>query len=100
MLVHCKSGADRAGFAAAVFLILDGRDMAQARRQLSLRFGHWRRSRAGVLDAVLEAFARDAGTGGDFLGWLRDAYDPAAIGRDFHGGHFADFITHRLVARE
>ncbi len=100
MLVHCKSGADRAGFAAAIFLLLDGQGVAQARRQLSWRFGHWRRSRAGVFDAVLDTFARDAGEGGNFLRWLREDYDPAAISREFRGGHFAAFITHRVVARE
>ncbi len=100
MLVHCKSGADRAGFAAAVFLILHGHRVAEARRQLSLRFGHWRRSRAGVLDAFLERFAREAEGRRDFLAWVRDEYDAAALGREFRSSHFADFITRRVLVRE
>ncbi len=100
LLVHCKSGADRAGFAAAVFLILHGRGVAEAKCQLSLRFGHWHRSRAGVLDAFLDVFAQEAEGRTDFLDWLRGDYDPAALGSQFNSSHFADFVTRRVLARE
>ena len=75
-LVHRKSGADRAGFAAAVFLLLQGATVAQAMRQLSLRWGHLARSRAGVLDAVLRAYAREGEGRVGFADWVRDSYDP------------------------
>jgi protein tyrosine/serine phosphatase len=100
ILVHCKSGADRAGFAAALFLVLEGASVAQALRQLSLRHGHLRRSRAGVLDAVLHRFAREAEGRRPFLDWLREDYDPAALARDFVPGRFADLLTSRILARE
>ena len=60
VLLHCKSGADRAGFAAAVFILMEGGSVAAALHQLSWRFGHLRRSRAGVLDAFVLRYARDA----------------------------------------
>ncbi len=100
ILVHCKSGADRAGFAAALFLLLQGRSSAEALRQLSLRHGHWHRSRAGVLDAFLHAYAREAEGRVSLLDWLRQDYDAAALGAGFRAGHFADFVTHRLLRRE
>ena len=100
MLVHCKSGADRAGFAAALFLLLEGQSSAQALRQLSWRHGHWHRSRAGVLDAFLHAYAREAEGRTPFLDWLQRDYDAAALAAAFHPGHFADFVTHRLLRRE
>ncbi len=100
ILVHCKSGADRAGFAAALFLLLDGRTSDEALRQLSLRHGHWHRSRAGVLDAFLLAYAREAEGRTTFLDWLRESYDAAALGAAFRPRHFADFVTHRLLRRE
>lgn len=100
MLVHCKSGADRAGFAAALFLLLDGRGTAEALRQLSWRHGHWHRSRAGVLDAFLHAYAREAEGRIPFLDWVERHYDARALGAAFHSGHFADFVTHRLLHRE
>jgi protein tyrosine/serine phosphatase len=100
ILVHCKSGADRAGFAAALFLLLEGETVASALRQLSLRHGHWHRSRAGVLDAFLLRYAREAEGRKPFLDWVREDYDAAALGAEFRPGHFADFITHRVLRRE
>lgn len=85
VLLHCKSGADRAGFAAALWLVLaEGRPVAQARRQLSPRFGHLRLSRTGVLDAFFDAYERaTAGRPVPLAEWVETAYDPAAIQRDF-----------------
>jgi protein tyrosine phosphatase (PTP) superfamily phosphohydrolase (DUF442 family) len=100
ILVHCKSGADRAGFAAALFLVLHGSTVREALRQLSLRFGHWHRSRAGVLDAFLLCYAREAEGRKPFLDWLRQDYDSEVLGSEFRPGHFADFVTHRLLRRE
>lgn len=100
ILVHCKSGADRAGLAAALFLLLHGATTAEALRQLSWRHGHWHRSRAGVLDAFLLAYAREAEGRLPFLDWLRTEYDAATLGAAFRAGHFADFVTHRLLHRE
>jgi protein tyrosine phosphatase (PTP) superfamily phosphohydrolase (DUF442 family) len=60
VLLHCQSGADRSGFAAALFLMLvEERPVTEARRQLSLRYGHHRFGKAGVLDAFFEAYRRD-----------------------------------------
>ncbi len=35
ILLHCEGGADRTGFAAAMFLLLKGRSIAEARHQFS-----------------------------------------------------------------
>ena len=99
-LIHCKSGADRAGFAAAVFLLLQGKPAAEAMRQLSLRFGHVRRSRAGVLDAVLLRDRRDAEGRKGFLDWVREDYDPAAVAAAVRARRLASFINTRVLARE
>lgn len=99
-LIHCKSGADRAGFAAAVFLLMQGKSVVEAMRQLSLRFGHLRRSRAGVLDAVLLRYAREAEGRKDFLDWVREDYDPAVAGGAFRARRLTSFISERVLARE
>jgi protein tyrosine phosphatase (PTP) superfamily phosphohydrolase (DUF442 family) len=99
-LVHCKSGADRAGFAAAVFLLMHGKSVADAMRHLSLRFGHLRRSRAGVLDAVLLRYAREAEGRKGFLDWVREDYDPAAAAGAFRARRLTSFISERVLARE
>lgn len=75
-LMHCKSGADRAGLASALYLLAHGAPLAEARRQLSWRFLHVRQSSTGILDHVLDLFeARQAkGTIG-IEDWVRDEYD-------------------------
>jgi protein tyrosine phosphatase (PTP) superfamily phosphohydrolase (DUF442 family) len=99
-LLHCKSGADRTGFAAAVFLLLQGQSVAEARRQLSLRWGHLARSRAGVLDAVLEAYAREGEGRQDFAAWVRDTYDAEGVDARFVGSRFGHLLQDRLLRRE
>jgi uncharacterized protein (TIGR01244 family) len=100
ILVHCKSGADRSGFAAGVFRLLQGGSSADALRQLSWRFGHLRRSRAGILDAVFLAFRREAEGVQDFATWVRTGYDPARLNRDRPVSGVARFVNDRVLARE
>jgi protein tyrosine/serine phosphatase len=99
-LVHCKSGADRAGFAAAVFVLLAGGTVDDALAQLSLRFGHLRRSRAGVLDAVLLAYRAQGEGRMPFLDWVRTRYDAEAVTRAFRAGGVAGFLNDRVLGRE
>ena len=56
-LIHCKSGADRTGLAAGIWLLLQGRPPEAALAQLSLRFGHVRQGRTGILDAFFLLYA-------------------------------------------
>jgi protein tyrosine phosphatase (PTP) superfamily phosphohydrolase (DUF442 family) len=79
-LMHCKSGADRAGFAAALYLLSqEGATLAEARKQLSWRFLHFRASRTGILDHILDLYAAKLATGPIGIeDWFRDHYDPAA----------------------
>jgi len=102
VLVHCKSGADRAGlFAALVLIIREGASVAEAQRQLSLRFGHFRHAKTGILDAFLDAFARDGEAQGlPFLDWVERVYDPAALARGFRPRFWSAMIADRLMRRE
>ena len=100
ILVHCKSGADRAGLAAGMFLLLHGGDSRAALGQLSWRFGHLRGSRAGVLDAFFRTFAREAEGRKPFLDWLVDEYDPRLLAAARRPGAIADVLHSRLLHRE
>lgn len=53
-LMHCKSGSDRAGLASALYLLDQGRPVAEARKMMSLRYLHLANSDAGILDVMLE----------------------------------------------
>ncbi|MCK8786396.1 tyrosine-protein phosphatase [Roseomonas sp. NAR14] len=103
-LVFCKSGADRAGFAAGLYLLLQGEGSAAALGQLSLRHGHLARSPAGILRAVFLRYARDAEGRLPFLDWVRREYDPEALARDFASGGVAGglarAVNDRLLRRE
>ena len=101
ILFHCKSGADRTGLAAGIWLLLQGRPPEAAMAQLSWRFGHVKQSKTGILDAffALYAEARRA-TGKPFLDWLRDDYDEAALRRDFRSTPWADRLVDGILRRE
>jgi uncharacterized protein (TIGR01244 family) len=102
VLLHCKSGADRAGLLSALYLIVvEGVSVRKARKQLSLRFLHFSASRTGILDAVFEAYlAAHPDEGVPFLDWVARDYDPAALGETFRHRPFWDFLDRRLLGRE
>jgi protein tyrosine phosphatase (PTP) superfamily phosphohydrolase (DUF442 family) len=85
LLLHCKSGADRAGLAAAIHLLaIEGRLVAEARRQLHPRFVHFRWSRTGICDHLLDVYeARTAEAPVDFETWVATEYDPQALEDSF-----------------
>ena len=84
VLLHCKSGADRAGFASALYLLSIGRPMSEARQQLSPRFLHFRHTKTGILDHILDLYdadRRDSGIG--IEEWFATAYDATAAQAGF-----------------
>ena len=102
VLVHCKSGADRAGLFCALFLLIhEGASVAEARRQLSLRYGHFRFSKTGILDAFLDAYRREGEAKGvAFLDWADRIYDPDKVTRSFRPRFWSTLIGDRLIRRE
>lgn len=99
-ILHCKSGADRAGLAAGLIVMFEGGSAADALRQLSLRFGHVRQAKTGILDAFFLRYQRDCEGRKPFLDWVRDEYDEAALRRDFHANGLASFINDWVLAHE
>ena len=99
-MMHCKSGADRAGLAAGLFILFEGGTARQALRQLSLRFGHIRQARTGILDAFFHHYAREAEGRKPFLDWVREDYDEAALRRNFHANGLASFINDWVLVHE
>lgn len=99
-LMHCKSGADRAGLAAGLAILFEGGTAAQARAQLSWRFGHFRASRTGILDAFFLMYESESEGRVGFLDWVRTQYDEAALRRSFKAQGFASFLTDVVLRRE
>jgi protein tyrosine phosphatase (PTP) superfamily phosphohydrolase (DUF442 family) len=101
-LIHCKSGADRTGLAAGIWLLLQGRPVEAALAQLSLRHGHVRQSRTGVLDAFFLRYAahlRECGPK-PFLDWVREDYDEDGLRREFRSKPWADWLVEGVLRRE
>jgi protein tyrosine/serine phosphatase len=99
-VMHCKSGADRTGLAAGLYQLLNGGTAADALAQLSWRYGHFNRSRTGILDAFFVLYQANAEGRITFLDWVRDEYDEVALRRDFEASGFASFLNDRVLARE
>jgi hypothetical protein len=101
-LIHCKSGADRTGLAAGIWLLLQGRPVQEALAQLSLRHGHVAAARTGILDAFFKSFAAFQGANPEtlFLDWLRDTYSEAALRESFSSNPWADRLVDQVLRRE
>lgn len=84
-LMHCKSGADRAGVMAVLYKLLREKvPYAEAREQLSSKYLHTKQGKTGVLDAFFDAYAaHNAGKPEadwkPFLLWIAEDYDRLAI---------------------
>jgi protein tyrosine phosphatase (PTP) superfamily phosphohydrolase (DUF442 family) len=98
VLMHCKSGADRAGLGAALWLIIvEERPAREAMRQLALRYGHVAAAKTGILDAFLAAYARTGEARGlSFARWVETVYDPEALAAAFRSNRAADAIIDAL----
>lgn len=109
-VMHCKSGADRVGIAATLYLFFeDGVPLDEAmRRQLSFRYGHVRQGKTGVIDYALERYIAHARANevplkdvDAFMAWCASpAYDPAALKREFMGSWWGNLLTERILRRE
>jgi protein tyrosine phosphatase (PTP) superfamily phosphohydrolase (DUF442 family) len=101
VLFHCKSGADRAGFMAALYLVLaEGRPVAEARGQLALRYGHIRQGKTGVLDAFFDAYEEETGGATPLLDWIRTRYDREAVMARHRATGWGTALTDLVLRRE
>ena len=99
-LMHCKSGADRAGLAAGLYVLFQGGTAAAALQELSWRHLHFGASATGILDAFFRCYAATGEGKKPFLDWVREDYDAPALMRDFRAHGLASFINDRLLRRE
>src|SRR6185503_10431006 len=59
-LIHCKSGADRAGIMSVLYMhFRKGLPIREALAQLSLKYLHIKQGKTGVLDYVFERYLRE-----------------------------------------
>lgn len=101
-LIHCKSGADRAGFMSVLYLILhEQRPLDEAMAQLSLRYGHFKSSKTGILDAFFDQYAAACQKKTiSFLDWVANDYDREALQKNYHSNFWGGLLGDTLLRRE
>ena len=102
-LMHCKSGADRAGIMSVFYMhFRKGLPIREALEQLHIRYLHVKQGKTGVLDYTFERYlAEGEPKGQSFLEWVdSDAYDEAAIKADFRAQMWGRLLTEGILKRE
>jgi protein tyrosine/serine phosphatase len=102
VLFHCKSGADRAGLMSALVMYMkEGKPIEVAAKQLSLKYGHFKKSATGVLDYLFERYLADnSAQPMTFFEWVETRYDPGEIKDSFQSKAWANLIVDRALQRE
>lgn len=102
VLMHCKSGSDRAGLMSALYLYARrGVPIAEAKKQLSIRYGHIRYADTGVLDHFFEHYLEHAEREPiEFFDWVETVYDPQEASRSFKARGWANRIVNSILRRE
>ena len=102
-LMHCKSGADRAGIMSVLYAHFRlGLPIREAMAELSLRYLHMSAGKTGVLDYTFDRYLADGEPKGlSFTQWVESpAYEPDAIKADFRAKWWGTMMTERLIRRE
>lgn len=102
VLFHCKSGADRVGLVSALYLhVVEGVPIAEARSQLSLKYGHFRQADTGILDGFFERYLADTMRAPmPFLTWVEKVYDSVELKRSFRAQGWANRLVVGILHRE
>lgn len=102
-LLHCKSGADRAGIMSVLYMhFRQGKTIREALEQLHLRYLHVKQGKCGVLDYTFERYLADGEPAGmSFLEWVQSPlYDPAGMKAQFRSQMWGRVLTEGLLKRE
>ncbi|MEL7542045.1 MAG: protein tyrosine phosphatase, partial [Pseudomonadota bacterium] len=101
-LMHCKSGADRAGLMSVLYVIFRlNEPVSVAIRQLSKKYLHLREGKTGLLDAFFETYlAAEEASGIGFEDWLKTEYDRVQVKQDFLESGQAKWRLDSLLRRE
>jgi protein tyrosine/serine phosphatase len=102
-LMHCKSGADRAGIMSVLYMhFRKGQTIREALDQLHLRYLHVKQGKTGVLDYTFERYLSEGEPAGmSFLEWVQSPmYDPAGMKAQFRSEMWGRLLTEGLLNRE
>ena len=100
-LLHCKSGADRAGLMSALYvLIVMKKPAIVALRQLSFKYLHVKQAKTGILDAFIASYIPFEKKGMGFIKWIEDFYNPERLMLEFEAQPLASRFVDSFLNRE
>ncbi len=100
-LIHCKSGADRAGLMSALYAILVMKQPAkEALKQLSFKYLHVKQAKTGILDAFVASYIPFESQGMEFMQWVEEVYDPEKLLKEFKAQPLASRLVDFILKRE
>jgi len=103
ILIHCKSGADRAGIMSVFYkhFILK-QPIQEAASELSMKYGHFRWANTGKLDYFFDAFMTYEKQHPEvtFLEWVTQYYDKPTLNQQFVSAGWANIVVDKLLKRE
>ena len=101
-LMHCKSGADRAGAMAVLYAHFHmGQPIEQAMEQLSLKYLHVKQGKTGMIDFFFETYLKETTEScKPFMQWAEEDYDIDKVIAAFHSQWWANILVDRILQRE
>ena len=79
----------------------EGKPIAEAKEQLSLRYGHISQAETGVLDYFFERYLADnARQPIPFMEWVATVYDPIEVKGTFRAKGWANRLVDSVLRRE
>lgn len=103
ILIHCKSGADRAGMMSVFYkhFVLE-QPIKEALSELALKYGHIRWADTGKLDFFFDEFLKfeEKNSSISFIEWVEKHYDRDAMDKEFHAEGWANIVVNKILRRE
>ncbi|BBP46624.1 protein-tyrosine-phosphatase [Thiosulfatimonas sediminis] len=103
ILIHCKSGADRAGMMSVFYKhFIEKQPIEEALAQLSMKYGHFRWADTGKLDFFFDDYLAFKKQHPDisFETWLTEHYDQQALNAQFKAEGWANIVVNKILHRE
>ena len=101
-LVHCKSGADRAGIMCALYMLIYKKaNPNTAKKQLSWKYLHVKWAKPGVLDSFVEEYSKQHKQNKmKFIDWVKEKYNPKKLESDFRSVWWVNRLLDDFLKRE
>lgn len=100
-VVHCKSGADRAGFFSVLYRHYRlGEPIEHSLSELGLFYGHSKSAKTGVLDFFFQTYIKERGLRQAFDDWVKNQFNRDTLQAEYRPKSLANWFVDQLLRRE